>query len=209
VRIMKGESALQCGIACLLGLLSLKGPVLAQSYGDSGRSADIKIVRVEPKFVDTPDITFGGNYQKVGVPAGTPTKWLRVVLEFSSDADWADNVDVRWYILPSTDEKNPVMFADSVTHINVKKGAHHYTAIYVPPRTVERFMRTFRVKQIAVQIWHNQKLMDTGGWPSSPKERWWEAFTPTRGALLNLLQTPFYALEYDRYEQIRVAGPAP
>jgi hypothetical protein len=50
--------------------------------------------------------------------------------------------------------------------------------------------------------------MDTGGWPGTPSKRWWEDYTPSRGWLLNLLETPFGVLEYDRYEQIR-AAPAP
>jgi hypothetical protein len=190
-------------IAIALSLVALTGSAWAQ--GGGSRDGDFRIVRLTPAFVDTPDIQGG---KKQGVMGGTPTKWLRVEVEFSSAPDWADNVDLRWYIQTAGD-KNPVVFADSVTHINVKKGAHHYSVIFMPPRTVDRYAKNNRVSQIAVQLWHNQKLMDTGGWPSSPTKRWWEEFTPARGFLLNLLQTPFSVVEYDRYEQIRTPSSTP
>jgi hypothetical protein len=176
------------------------------SGGEGAKEGEFRIRTVEPRFVDTPDVPTG-SFPKRGVVGGTPTKWLRVEVEFDSTLPWADNVETRWYVLV-TGEKRPFVFTDSVMHINVKRGARHSCAIFVPPRTVDRFDMTTKTRQIAVQLWHEQKLVDTGSWRGEPKGRWWEEYTPLKGYMLTLLQTPFAVLEYDRYEQIKVA-PTP
>jgi hypothetical protein len=190
------------------GLTATQHSLRAQTYGgeEGAKASEFRIRSVKPKFDATPDIQ--SSYPKPGAVGGTPTKWLRVEVEFDSSLEYADNVEFRWYIAV-TGEKKPVVFADSVTHINVKRGSRHLSVIFMPPRTVDRYAKNSQVKQIAVQLWHDQKLADTGGWPNEPKTRWWEEVKPERGALLNLLQTPFGVLEYDRYEQIRVSPPTP
>lgn len=199
----------------ILGILAvgLARPVDAQyTYGSSrergegGKGDEFRIRRVMPAFIDTPVIQSSG-YQSSGVGGGIPSKWLRVEVEFDSKPEWADDVEVRWYLLVGS-EKEPVVFADSVMLINVARSTarRHLTVMYVPPRTVDRYSMTSKIKEIAVQIWHNQKLMDTGGWRSAPKERWWEQYSPRRGSMLNLLQTPFGVLDYDKYEQIKVSA---
>lgn len=185
-----------------LCLASAQQVVLAQAGDEGGKASEFRIRKVSPEFIATPDVTSG--YSKRGVIGGTPTKWLRVEVEFDSSPEWSDNLEFKWYIAVAGDKK-PVVFADSVTHINVKRGGRHASVIFMPPRTVDRYAKNSQVKQIAVQLWHDQKLVDTGGWPSEPKTRWWEEVKPERGALLNLLQTPFGVLEYDRYEQIKVS----
>ncbi len=177
-------------------------PLLAQEEGGV-RAAEFRIRSVKPDFVATPDVSSG--YSKRAVNAGTPTKWLRVEVEFDSTPEWADNVEFRWYIAVPGD-KRPVVFTDSVTHINVKRGSRHLSVIFMPPRTVERYARNFKIERLAVQLWYDQKLVDTGGWPNEPKTRWWEEVKPEHGFLLNLLQTPFAVLEFDRYEQIKVSA---
>ena len=171
--------------------------------GDAAKEGEFRIRTVDPRFIDTPDIPTG-TFGKRGVIGGTPIKWLRVEVEFDSTLPWADDVETRWFIQVSG-EKRPFVFSDSVLHVNVKRGARHISAIFVPPRTVDRFDMTTKTRQITVQLWHEQKLMDTASWRGEPKGRWWEEYTPIKGYMRNLLQTPFGDLEYDRYEQIKVA----
>ena len=185
-----------------VGLTATQHSSLAQGSDEGGKTADFRVRKVSPEFVVTPNISSG--FAPRGVAGGTPTKWLRVEVEFDSTAEWADNIDLKWFIAVAS-EKKPVVFVDSVPLINVKRGMRHLSVIFMPPRTVDRYAKNSQVKQIAVQLWHDQKLVDTGGWPNEPKTRWWEEFKPERGALLHLLQTPFSVLEYDRYEQIRVS----
>ncbi len=170
---------------------------------EAAREQGFRIRRVVPEFVSTPDVQT--SYAKRGVVGGTPVKWLRVEVEFDTVAEWSDNVETRWFVLVAG-EKKPVVFSDSVTHINIKRGSRHLGVIFMPPRTVDRYAKLNQVKMIAVQVWHDQRLEDTGGWPNPPTKRWWEDYSPVHGALLNLLQTPFGMLEYDRYEQIKVSS---
>jgi hypothetical protein len=194
-------------VCCLCTGLTI--PALAQYNSGSGeaKETEFRIRAVDPRFIDTPDLSTG-TFSRRGIVGGTPLKWLRVEVEFDSTPPWADTVETRWYVLVAT-EKKPVVFTASVTHINVKRGLRHVSVIFVPPRTVDRYeMTTTRTRQISVQLLHDQKLVDTASWRSEPKGRWWEDFTPVPGYMLNLLQTPFGVLEYDRYEQIKVS-PTP
>lgn len=204
------QSTAKRGSKVLIALLSVAIVIEmgSTSFGQSreGRPDAFRIRDVAPAFVELPD-TAPANYSKRGVPAGTPRKWLQVEVIFDSEPDWADDVEIRWFIQVAAD-KGFVVFSDSVTHINVKKGSRHNSVIYVPPRTVDRYSMTTKVKEIAVQLWHKQRLVDTSGWRGTPKTRWWEEVAPVKGALLNLQQTPFYVIDYDRYEQIKV-GSAP
>jgi len=195
------------GLTWLMGwilgfsLIAIQPSTFGQEGG--GKTQTFRIRSVKPRFDTTPLLST--SYPIPGVSGGTPTKWLRVEAEFDSTPEYADDVEFKWYIAVAGDKK-PVVFADSEIYINVKRGSRHLSVIFMPPRTADRYAKGSQVRQIAVQLWHDQKLIDTGGWPSEPKTRWWEEIKPERGALLNLLQTPFSVLEYDRYEQIKVSA---
>src|SRR5690349_3464957 len=111
-------------------LIAVQPSAFAQDEG--GKVQEFRIRSVKPKFDTTPLLTT--SYPIPGTVGGTPTKWLRVEVEFDSNPEYADNVEFKWYIAVAGDKK-PVVFADSVTHINVKRGMRHLSVIFMPPRT--------------------------------------------------------------------------
>ena len=179
------------------------GPYAAQDGGDVEEKAakNFRVHGVQHTFLEAPDFQFG-KYSRRSLNASTPSRWLRLEMDFDSEPDWADDVQIRWYVQVEG-EKKPFVFAASVMHDNVKRnprGQRHLAAIFMRPRAVDRYLRSERnLKQIAVQIFQDGKLEDT--WPRGWKDRWWEAVTPVEGVLVDVKQTPFNDADGDRYEQ--------
>jgi len=184
-------------LSVALSLTFVATPVLAQAAG-----SDFRIHKAYDSFPEAPDYQFN-KYPRLPARPSAPTKWLRLEMDFDSEPAWADHVEVRWYIQVEV-ERKPVVFTASVLHSNVKRnpaGQRHITAVFMRPRTVDRYLRNERgIKKIAVQIFVNGKLEDT--WPRDGKDRWWEATTPVNGFLVDVTQTPFYDAEGDRYEEV-------
>jgi hypothetical protein len=123
--------------------------------------------------------------------------WAYVEVDFASAPDWADDLTVRFYVLVGQG-RNQRMFTGDVTHINVKKGNHHYSAMFIHPSTVDRYGQG-KVEAVAVQLLHQDRLMDQASEPTA-KTRWWEQFTPVPGYLLRPNQTPWSVIAFERFE---------
>ena len=125
-------------------------------------------------------------------------KWLRVETEFDSLPEWADDVQVKYYVLLGTD-KEARMFVGDMTYVNVEKGTRHYSGMYIYPNTVQRYGNG-NVQAVAVQLFYKGQLIDQDSAPAT-QQRWWENYTPITGLLLPPQQTPWSITSYDRYEE--------
>ncbi len=155
----------------------------------------VKINKVQPAVVKTPEIQFTGGTKK----RSTPGDWLEVEVEFEVKAEEIDELTFAYTIMVENK-----LLDGTVTHVNIPKGRDRYSIMYVAPRTLEKL---------------------TGGRPLSPAsiQNAWviitrqgqqlaaEAFKPgpipnlqhMAGVVLNKGETPFAPLFYDRYEAIR------
>lgn len=127
-------------------------------------------------------------------------KWLRIETEFDSTPEWADDVQVKYFVLMGKD-RNARLFAGDVTYVNVARGMRHFSAMFVHPNTVQRYGNG-QVEAVAVQIFYKGQLIDQDSVPPS-RERWWERYTPVSGFLLNPQQTPWSITAFDRYEALK------
>lgn len=158
-----------------------------------------KIKAIQMQLVAPPD------YRSAITGAGARSlalgdKWLRIETEFDSAPDWADDVQLKYYVLLGKGREARMLVGD-VTHVNVARGTRHYSAMFVHPNTILRFGNG-QVEAVAVQLLYKGQLVDQGSAPPA-RDRWWERATPTTGFLLNPQQTPWSIVAFDRYEALK------
>jgi len=123
--------------------------------------------------------------------------WLQIETEFESSPDWADDVQLKYYVLLGRGG-NARCLVGEVAYVNVAKGAQHYSAMFVHPNTLQRYGNG-QVEAVAVQLFHKGRLIAQSSYPPS-NDPWWERFTPISGLVLPPRETPWSILAFDRYE---------
>ncbi len=127
-------------------------------------------------------------------------QWLVIDAEFESDLEWADDIQLKFYVLMGSG-RTAKLFTGNLTLINVEKGSRHYAGMFMHPSTLKRYGRG-KVNAVAVQLYHQNRLMAQKSDPKTSR-RWWEEFTPTEGYLLRPDATPWAPVSHDRYEAIK------
>jgi hypothetical protein len=186
--------------AWAVGFVFLSGGILsfAQPPAPPGPGS-FKIRSIRQQLVVPPD--FKAVVTGVGArSAALAERWLRIEVEFDSQPEWADDVQLKYYVLMGTG-REARMFAGEVTHVNVARGARHYSAMFMHPNAVQRYGRG-QVQAVAVQLFHQSRLIDQDSSPPT-RERWWERYTPVSGFLLNPMQTPWSVIAHERYEALK------
>jgi hypothetical protein len=176
-------------------LLGLAGNTLAQ--GGTGR-AEIEIKNIRQQQVDAPN--YGGTSDLGGRPSTLWRKWLKIEVQFDNKHEWADDVQVKYYVLMGKGEDRR-LFVGEVTHINVAKGSQHYSAMFMQPNTLKRY-GAGQIEQITVRIFHKGTLVSTMSEPSV-RDGWWDRFQPTSGYLLSPQETPWAPIADERFEAVK------
>mgnify|MGYP003336547694 CR=1 FL=1 len=169
------------------------------SRGQAAARGDFEIKNIRQQQVDAP--SYGGNADLGGRPATLWRKWLKIEVQFESKAEWADDVQVKYYVLMGKGEDRK-LFTGEVTHINVAKGQQHYSAMFIQPNTLKRY-GAGQIDQVTVRIFHAGKLASSVSDPPAAREGWWEKFTPTLGYLLAPQDTPWAPIADERFEAVK------
>ncbi|MGD1017754.1 MAG: hypothetical protein ABSA12_00395 [Verrucomicrobiia bacterium] len=168
--------------------------VLNFAQGPAAPPFQIRAVR--QRLVNPPD--YRSIIQDTGSRAVSASQfWLEIDTEFASSPDWADDVQLKYYVLLGRGENAHCLVGD-ITYINVARGDLHRSAMFVHPNTVERYGNG-RVEAVAVQLLYKGQLIDQSSYPPSG-DRWWERLTPVSGLVLPPRETPWSVLAFDRYE---------
>ena len=198
--------------AFLVALLA--GPLQAES--------SYSIKKIEPTFVDSPQITAGG-YRKQQAGGGRPVPWLEVDVSFEHEEGrdgpkFSDDVTVHFYVLLNnaalTPDRQATLLTGSVTLTDIPVGKGLHAAAFVSPQTLARFFEG----KVPPSI--NQAVTDVGATLTGPaglatlgsfkgtvdlkqSKGWWDAetgMTKVPGRILDKSQTPFSALSWDYYQ---------
>jgi len=129
---------------------------------------------------------------------------LEVEVEFTSTAEFTDELILRYYILV-----NGKLLTGEVTHTNIAGGHDSRSVMYVPPQALARVMANRpiapnSVQNIAVQIVQQGAVKNEGSLVRAGPE-WYKGLPALSGLVLNKNETPFAPLYWDRYEQIKPA----
>src|SRR5579862_6292055 len=81
-------------------------------------TAPFKIRTIRQQLLSPPDfhamITGSGNRS-----TAMSDKWLRIEVEFDSLPEWADDVQVKYYVLLGTNDRDARMLVGDMTYVNV------------------------------------------------------------------------------------------
>ena len=157
----------------------------------------IKLGKVKPEIVKTPDFTIKSGPEK----RSKIGEWLEVEVEFETKAEEIDEITLQYTIMFENK-----LLDGQVTHVNIPKGREHYSVMYVSPRTLEKLTGGKTVTAASVQnVWvvaskqgqvFDQAAVKNVAIPNLPH---------LPGMVLNKMETPFAPLYFDRYEPIRAA----
>ena len=126
--------------------------------------------------------------------------WLRIETQFESLPDWADDVQLKYYVLLGRGDNARVLVGD-MTYINVPKGTQHYSGMFVAPNTLQRY-GDGQVEAVAVQLFYKGRLIDVSTDPPS-NNRWWDRATTISGFVLAPRDTPWSIFAFNKYESVK------
>ena len=157
----------------------------------------IKLGKVKPEIVKTPDFTIKSGPEK----RSKTGEWLEIEVEFETKAEEIDEMTFQYTV-----QFEGRLLDGQVTHINIPKGREHYSVMYISPRTLEKLTGGKTVTVSNVQnVWvvaskqgqvFDQTAVKNVAIPNGPK---------LTGLILNKMETPFAPLYFDRYEAIKTA----
>lgn len=162
----------------------------------------------------SPELNAGKN------KAFRPKEWLEVESKLKIPAQNAeqkkvgfhDEVVVKWYVVIKNQEgKGYWLLSKDITHINVPVDEDIYTACYLSPNTLKRITGNDRagkssVDRVGIEVLVNGTKV--GEQSSKDKPGWWAISSPSiartdKFPLLDKNETPFKALWWDRYAEIK------
>lgn len=179
----------------LLVLLTLPLAVMAQTRA----APEFRLAKITKNLISPPQFAYTGAQQ---YPINQRDRWLEVEVEFAAAPEVTDDLTVKYFILI-----NGTVLTGEVTHVNVTAGRENRSVMYISPRVLARLTgsRTpaaSAVQNIAVQIVQPGAVRDELSLVRAGPE-WYAAMPRVAGLLLNKNETPFAALYWDRYAQIK------
>jgi len=170
-----------------------KAAVAAQPAGKE--SVAVKLLEITK--TKAPDFSYSGMVNEANFVA---SDWAKILVRFDTEADWTDQLEMRFYIAV----KNPktaayTMFTGAYLYSDIPKGRNHMVAVYLRPRTMERYGNM--VEQAAVEVYSKGEVVSYRSFPESNKP-WWRTSTvrSVPDYVLDRSQTPFANIAGDNYE---------
>jgi hypothetical protein len=202
-------SSLKVPLRIVAGALLLQA---SRAFGQA-LNTDYRILKVAPSFLESP-IYSGPRFDKRGSRAKS---WLEIEVTFEwqprlREPKYTNELTFNYYILlknKSPQYPQGTLLVGSVTHMSIPQEGDMHTAVYVSPRTLERFFdgkvpanAELALVDVGVTIAKQGEQVASTSWKSKSGE-WWPAFQPTPGFVLNKSETPFAPLAWDYFEPIK------
>ncbi len=194
--------------ACILISVLLAGSVFAQARkvtggataaaaGSAAKDAiSVKAIEVTSNN-RTPDYSYSGSSSEANI---TPGNWAKVLVKFDTDAEWTDQLEMKFYIVVKNQKNSAyTMFTGSYVYSDIPKGRGHQVAVYLRPRTLERYGNV--VERAAVEVYSGGQVVALRSYPES-NQPWWRTANVRSidGQILDRSLTPFAFIAVDNYE---------
>ncbi len=182
------------------------------------------ITKVETQSIRSPQ---NGSVQGKGEGQST-NQWIQSTALYSTSggagrgfdarSSWQDELTVEWFVLldPSPRKVKPILLRKTVTYVDVDDDKREHCAdVYMRPSFIKRFcgkmFSATRDMKVYVRIKAGgQTLATETSDKATLASKWWEAEPPRvdlRDAdLMTRDETPYAAMEYDKFEQIKKPG---
>jgi hypothetical protein len=138
----------------------------------------------------------------MGVTTYRRGSWLKVLVQFTTQPDWIDEVRFDCYVL-LRDGGRDTLLRGSVTCVHVRAGRQHYACVFVPPNVLERYGG--RAVGVAVECNYQGSVVSEYSSPRTTR-KWWQEMNSVSDALVTWFYTPFLRDGIERYEQMKAAG---
>jgi len=188
--------SLQWLVPAIMALLA-SGSSEALAAQAGAAKMDFQIKRIEVRRLNPRS---GGGESGRGGTEASRVPWTLFECEFDSQPEWADDVEVKWYVLLGG--KQQVMATGSDTYIYVKKGRRHVVAILMHPMVMERW--TGGTTQASMEAVGVEILVQGRLWGfddiKHTRQQWWQRFTPQPGLLMRVSESPWATTMYADYE---------
>src|SRR4051812_19110899 len=150
-------------------------------------SAQYQVTKITKNLITSPQFTYTGAEQFV---ADQRARWLEVEVEFNSNAEFTDELTLRYFILV-----NGSVLTGEVTHTNVAGGHMVRSVMYVPPQALARVMGNRpmapnSIQNIAVQVSQQGTVKDEQNMVRAAPQ-WYKGLPTLSGLVLNKNETPF------------------
>ncbi|MFC2149539.1 hypothetical protein ACFLQ8_02445 [Candidatus Auribacterota bacterium] len=141
---------------------------------------------------------FSSGLEGLGNIGGTAhQQWGILTVTYDSLPAWADDVEIKYYVLTRDKKKNYHLFVGSEIYVSVRRGLGHNAQIFVHPNVLIRYGQ---VKRVMAEIWYKGVLITSSQWPAKTAKRWWTQYKAITGCLRPRLYTPFL-LDYEVREE--------
>ncbi len=185
-------------------------------------NSEVVVSKIEPAFVESPQINAGGYNKKSGV--GKPAPWLEVEVTFDRNIiakapKFAEELTFNYFVLlkneGATPDKKPTCLTGSVSHVFVPQEKALHSCIFISPRTLAKLFDgkvpvnvAQAITDAGVTVTGKEGLLSALAWKGTVTKDgkgWWDnpAYAPTAGLMLNKNETPFAPLAWDYYEAIK------
>jgi hypothetical protein len=168
------------------------------AFAQAPAAGDFLITKISKNLISTPQFAFTGAEQH----ALNNNRWLEVETEFTAGPDFTDELTFKYYIL-----FNGNLLTGEVTHVNILSGRGKRSVMYVAPNALAHFSGNRPItpnacQNVAVQIMQQGSVKSETSLARA-QAQWYAALPQVSGFVFNKDQTPFAALYWDRYEQIK------
>lgn len=181
-------------IFAAIGLLS--AGVFAQTLATPVTAKNVKISKIQPAFVSTPEYQVNGPAPK----RSEALKWFEIEVEFEvKDIELVDELTFQYTVL-----LNGKLCPGEVTHVNIPKGNSRYSVMYISPRSLERItggkpISAGMVENIWVKITKAGQLIAEHSIQKKPVPN----LPQMTDQLVKKGDSPFQVLWWDRYEAVK------
>ena len=189
---MKARAVLAAVLAaCLLS---------PEVYAQAGKTG-YRITKISPSIIKSPKYTYSGENRRVPKRG----EWLEVEVEFDAQPEFTEELTVKYYVLFAGQ-----LLVGEVTHEAIEKGRGLMSVMYVAPKALKRLVQGKPVTANAIEnvgaelVIRGQLVGQKTLKP--PRQPWWQRMQQVPGLLLNKNETPFFPLDWDRYEAIQSTG---
>jgi hypothetical protein len=183
-----------------------------------------KVVGEKPAFEDLQSPEFSGGKQK----SFKPKDWLEVEAKLKISlapepkSKTCEKLTVKWYVAVKNPEKSGtfLLLTKDIEHVNAPLEEDIYCSVYVSPASIKRLTGSDKggknsVEYVGYEVLINGEKVasetNKGSDGKGGKTAWWNAATDKISRsdsvpLLSKYETPFAAMWWDRYAEVRIPG---
>jgi hypothetical protein len=181
----------------------------------------LEITKISATFEKSPEFNLGIGPE----PRKANSKdWLWIEAEFTytprdrNAPPFLDELRFTYYVLlnnASRENPNGTLLTGSVDHVAISPGKGLHSAMFVSPRTLERFFggkapTSENTATVAIGVTisrQGQLVAELSNGKGQGRPQWWSTMQQTPGYLLNKNETPFLPLFWDYFEAIKARQP--